>query len=118
MLDDYSGLIWLLPRPDLFFNASAVENTEAFVSMGIRWVPGMIAFIESVGLVGIVLLCYVFGALARIGDNVGGVIGQILQFIVAFVMISFPLGSFFGISYIVLAGLFSAVIILARISRV
>ena len=45
---------------------------------------------------GIVLLCYVFGALARIGDN-GGVIGQILQFIVAFVMISFPL-AFFGIT--------------------
>ena len=38
-----TGLTWLLPRL-ICSLMLRLENTEAFVSMGIRWVPGMIGF--------------------------------------------------------------------------
>ena len=118
MLDDHNGsLVWFLPQQGLLFDISAVESTEVFVSLGIRWVPAMIDFMETFGLVGLFLLCFIFGVIARIAVNTGGVVGQIVQFLVAFVMISLPLGSFYGISYVVIAALFSVMIILSRVIR-
>ena len=118
MLDDYSGsLIWFLPQQELLFGMSAVEGTQVFVSLGIRWVPAMISFMEILGLVGLVLFCFILGILARIAANAGGVFGQALQFLVAFVMIALPLGSFYGISYLVLAILISVTIVFSRVLR-
>lgn len=106
-----------LPQQELLFDISAVESTEVFASLGIRWVPAMIDFMETFGLVGLFLLCFIFGVIARIAVNTGGVVGQILQFLLAFVMISLPLGTFWGISYVVIAALFSVMIILSRVIR-
>ena len=118
MFDDHNGsLVWFLPQQGLLFDISAVERTEVFVSLGIRWVPAMINFMETFGLVGLFLLCFIFGVIARIAVNTGGVVGQILQFLVAFVMISLPLGSFYGTSYVFIAALISVMIIFSRVIR-
>ena len=118
MFDNFSSIIaWLLPQGELFVGKSSIDSTAEFTSLGIRWIPSMMVMIDLFGLIGFIFVCFCCGIIGRTANNVGGCSGFILQFLMVLMMFSIPIGSFYGISYIVLSALVTSLYIGSKIFR-
>lgn len=77
----------------------------------------MMVMIDLFGLIGFIFVCFCCGIIGRTANNVGGCSGFILQFLMVLMMFSIPIGSFYGISYIVLSALVTSLYIGSKIFR-
>lgn len=76
-------------------NSSFIPHTNALAQLGVNWCPDFIRFINPIGIIGVVLLCYIMGkGFAFFCKNRNSYSALALGYLIFLEMLSLPIGKF------------------------